>query len=208
MKTWPLLLILPLYAYINQNNDVQIWVEEYMDAKITSDLSIDIKNQWRFGNNASELYHIYLQGLLGYGLTDEAFIASGYRQTWRRSSTAPWSLEYEPIAECIFRRIHGWAGLDVRNRISYIIREVGENSWHWRGRVRWMMREGPCRPYLSNELFMNLQTGFDQDRIMFGVLIPFIEHVRGDLYYMLRFLNGAEYVTHQHIFGLGLDLQF
>lgn len=211
MKKWTLLLLSLfslLQSYVNQNNDVQIWLKERYGQKIREDLTLDIKNEWRWGNNASELYHIYLQGILGYAFSDGVFLGTGYRQIWHRLSDTPWVPVYEPLAEFIFCRTRGWARIDVRNRIYYSILEQVENIWHWRGRVRWLVLEGPCCPYLSNEVFMDFKRGFDQDRLALGMIIPIINHFNGDLYYMIRFLNGIKTVTCQHIFGVGIDLRF
>lgn len=203
-----LVLIFSLHSYINQNNDIQLWVRELVEVKVAKNVYVDISNQYRIGNHISQLYFIYLEGMLGYQLTNEVLFSSGYRQVWDRSAVTQWRLVYLPFAELILRRGKGAARWELRNRVSYLLREFGEDSWQWRGRLRWVMLEGGIRPYFSNELFIDSIKGFDQDRIIFGTLIPIIERCRGDFYYLLRFLNEVEHVTHQHIFGAEIHLNF
>jgi len=203
-----LLFSLPLCAYINQNNDVQLWTSAYYEQKLSDRVFLELANQYRIGNDMSELYFTYLQGIVSFKPTEGVLVAPGYRQTWQRTATQPWSLSYEPFVETILRKERGGARIELRNRVIYFMREVGANSWLWRGRLRWMRLEGRVRSYVSNEVFIDSRTGVEQDRIALGMFVPFIRHLRGDFYYMLRFRKQDNHWAHQHIVGLGLDLNF
>lgn len=200
-----------LSGFINQNNDIQLWITEELYKNISSCSFLSLANEWRIGNNVSQLYFFYLQGILGYKIHPQADLGLGYRQIWHLLDDR-WRLIYEPFVECLLYKTVKKHTFDFRNRIAYRMRESQENIWQYRGRVRWIesweIAHRTFQPYLSNEIFVESSGGFNQDRLGMGIIYPFLDRLRGTFYFMLRFQKFDHEWRHHNVFGFWLTLQF
>ena len=198
---------IPTWATINQNNDVQLWISGDFRKTLSNQCSLDLTNEYRFGNDMSELFFIFLQGLFSYKFNPYVKIEPGYRQIWVKPDH--WSLIYEPFAHFIFQNPGKW---DVRNRIAYLIPELTKNVWLYRARIRlfgrWKVKGHELNPYLSNEFFVLSRGGFAQDRIIVGIFPKLYRHISGDFYYMLRLFKVSEGWRPNHVFGTRVDFKF
>lgn len=191
------LLSLPLWARVDQNNDVQLWITEAINIEINDRVILNLANEWRFGDNVSKFHFVYLQGILGTKLTEKIDMGTGYRQIWRLDRKN-WRNTYEPLVEFIF---HKERKFQFRNRLSYLINERAVNLWQYRGRVRLNAIDWTYNPFVSNEVFVRSREGFMENRSIVGVEVPFTSKGVTDLYFMLRFLKRDRVWTHQYIFG-------
>ncbi len=186
---------------------MQLWITESLQKPLTQKISFNLQNEWRFGSNISEFYFVYLQGLLAFNINQRFEIDTAYRQIWHIQESK-FRLAYEPIVNLIYQR----ESLQVRNRFSYLIREKRKNAWIYRGRIWWSgyvnVYDHTLQPYLSNEIFLEVKGGFNQNRSSIGILTPLIGKLRGDFYYMLRFLKRDRQWSHQHVFGTWFVLDF
>ncbi|MDE3047294.1 MAG: DUF2490 domain-containing protein, partial [Verrucomicrobiota bacterium] len=166
--------------------------------------ALHLANEWRIGDDISKLYHVYLQGILKVSLTDRIDIAPGYRQTWRLRQNQ-WRLDEEPLFELFF---HAGDQFQVRNRISYVIREAAMNFWQYRLRLRYIYTDWKVHPFVSNEIFVISRDGFSENRTIAGVSVPLSCFSDWDFYAMLRFLKTDPSWTHQYIFGTHIHFYF
>ncbi|MBX7066324.1 MAG: DUF2490 domain-containing protein [Parachlamydiales bacterium] len=199
-----LFFAIPIWASVNQNNDVQLWLTDSFVKQIHPRCTLYLSNEWRIGDNISKLFYVYVQGTSRFALTDRIDFAPGFRQAWNLQLNK-WRLEYEPLAEIYF---HAGNFVQFRNRISYVIREARNNIWQYRGRLRFNLDYWQVRPFFSEEVFVMSHDGFNQNRTIGGVNVPLFGRSNIDLYYMLRFLKSAGTWTHQHVFGGWVYFQF
>lgn len=198
------LLITPIWCRVNQNNDLQLWVTESLSRPVHPRCSFSLANEWRFGNNISQLYFIYLQGIAGIKVSKQIDLGPGYRQAWRLFD-AKWRLTYEPLLDLIF---HQRNVFQFRNRISYLAHERAKNVWQYRARIRLSSENWAHNLFIANEVFIDSHFGFTQNRTFAGVNIPLFAMINADLSYMLRFLKSERGWTHQHIFGTWFNFAF
>jgi len=210
IKLFFLLLSLPLLGVINQNNDLQVWVTEEVDVQIAPVASVSVANEWRIGDDVSKLYFFYLQGILKLEVQPWFQLGPGYRHIWALRGNR-WRMTFEPLVDSVFHKTKGDWKFQIRHRISYLDNEKAQNLWQYRGRVRceclWKTARGTIGSYLSNEAFVLSHIGFSQDRVMAGAIVPLFGPVKGNFYYMLRFLR-QETWTHQHVFGSWFTIEF
>lgn len=196
------------WGQVNKNNDVQLWIGEELTKKASSYCNAIFTNEWRIGNDITQLYHVYLQGLLDFKLHECFSMGPAYRQNWIRFDSK-WREVYEPFFETFFSKGRFF---QFRNRISYLMIESAPNFWQYRTRIQfmgtWKFRSKALYPYVSGEFFVRSQMGLSQMRFTAGMSIPFMENFRGSFYYLLRYLNSDPHWTHQHILGTWLRLNF
>lgn len=206
-----LLYSITLWGNINQNNDVQFWLTELVHKDFSSCFFIDIANEWRFGNDVSQLYFFYVQGMLGFIINENILLGIGHRQIWHLLEMK-WKKIFEPQTDLIFKKKCHKYEFELRNRISYLLRQSQEDLWQYRGRVRmnyyWRIKNQVYSPFISNEIFLQSKHGLTQDRLGIGINTPFFDFLKGDIYYILRFLKQDHLWTHQHVFGLWLYFYF
>jgi hypothetical protein len=211
LRFFLLILAAPLLGKLNQNNDVQVWVTESVHKKFSPALLFELTNEWRVGDNVSKLYFFYLEGMLQIKAARWLDVGPGYRQIWNIAGNQ-WKLTYFPYWEFDFHKTNGRAGFYNRNRFVYVMPEGGQNYWEYRGRIRWMttyeIKHRLCRPYISNEVFVNTSASFSQDRLMAGLIVPLTHSLNGDFYFMVRFLKSNHHWTHQNVFGTWMNLIF
>lgn len=198
-----------IWAHVNQNNDVQVWVAADFQKKISPKSSFDVSNEYRFGDNLTELYFIYLQGIYSYQFHECLKIEPGYRQIWRKILNGKdWGLIYEPLCNFTIQRSGKW---DIRQRISYQFTEKAPNRWLYRARIRWLGRGSfyghQLNPYISNEIFVFSRGGLAQDRLLLGIMPQLYRWLNGDFYYMFRYFKDFGW-DHHHIFGIKLTAKF
>lgn len=199
-----LLLLSPLWGFVDQNNDVQIWVTESSVLGPSERLQFHLTNEWRFGDDVSKWFFTYLEGILKLQCTDRIDLGPGYRQIWRLQQDKR-RLSFEPMLNVIF---HHKEVFQLRNRLSYIINEKDRNIWQYRFRVRLRADYWTYNPFFSNEIFIRSYDGFYKNRTQVGLNIPLWNRASSDLYYMLQFREDAKIWTHQHIFGCWLHMRF
>lgn len=197
------LLACPLWSFVDQNNDVQLWIKESTVVG-QGRYHFHLTNEWRIGDDISKWFFTYLEGLLKIQCTDRFDIEPGYRQVWRLHQNK-WRLGYEPMFNLYF---HHREVFQLRNRITYVMREKDSNFWQDRFRIRLTADYWTYNPYFSNEIFIRSHDGFYENRTQVGVNVPLWNQASSDIYYMLRFREEAKVWTHQHIFGLWLCMRF
>lgn len=195
---------IPVWAAVNQNNDVQFWFTDSFVKPVHPRCTFYLSNEWRIGDNVSKLFYVYVQGTSKIALTEKIDFAPGFRQAWNLQLNK-FRLEYEPLVEVYF---HSKNFIQFRSRMSYVIREARNNIWQYRGRIRVQFADWRYRPFFSNEVFVMTHDGFNQNRSVVGINVPLFKRTNTDLYYMLRFLKSAGSWTHQHVFGTWINFQF
>jgi hypothetical protein len=214
MKFFFLFLLFPLslFAHLNGSGDFQIWNTDTINIRSSKRMILTGQTEFRYGRDGSKLYYKHYQGEITFIRSPHTLITPGYRQVYHRRH-GDWVKEYQPRCAITFQvqTKSKWLISD-RNLILYRIQE-GHNRWVYRNRLEFLTpiritRKG-MGPFFSNEFFWAETQGINQNRLIFGLRIPYHQRTQLDLYYMLRSLkNHNKDWIQQNILGLHFALFF
>jgi len=152
------------FGELNQDNDFQFWMMARVRKPISQCLDFEFLSEYRFGNNASELFLYYFQAQMVFSPKEWLEIAPGYRQQ-ETSLLGEWFSSYNPLLDVSFLFSLGKTRVVDRSRFQYFINEGLPNLWVYRHRDDFFFRPvGRIQPYLYEELF--LLKGADLCRIV------------------------------------------
>lgn len=198
-------------AQVNQNNDVQFWSYNSFKRKLKHNCSLRFDNEFRLGNDLSEVYYTYVQLFFEYRPSKFWKIAPGYRQEWIRSSTNPWQSRYIPTLDMFFMVPTDRVIISDRNRVQYQVRKE-PNQWVYRNKLKFSfpIQTNPLevRLFFDNEIFIRQRHGFDQNRTAVGVSFLITDSFHLAPYYLLRFLKRNNRWNHQHVIGFRMNCNF
>jgi len=194
------------FSAVNDNGDIQLWVQEQTSLPITHVGMLFFDAESRIGNEASQLYYVQMQAISLFPITHYLEMGPGYRQIWRqkRSTFKP---IFEPEFDAILKTKTGKVKLLNRNRFSYRFVDDGQNSAQYRLLVK-MSFDYSLSPFLSNEFFFDNHRDFFQNRLAAGISTPIIKNVKINTFYLLRSLKSFQKWNLNHVFGLYLKMAF
>jgi len=208
---WFLPLLL-LFCYIGQGNagELQWWNSDTVHLQISQQLAII--GQSAFRKNNKKIYYMHYQGSLCFFWTPYILFSPGCRCVYRRKET-DWTTRWYSLLEITFQ-IHAesWS---ISNRCRAVYRMAKKcskqpNWWLYRNRTE-LVFSAPSIffPYLSEEFFWEPHKNITQNRITFGLRMPYHQTTQLDLCCMLRSLKtSTNHWINQNIIGLHLSLYF
>ncbi len=181
-----------VYAY--DNGDFQIWQTDGEDIKIGKGTKFTMEQEFRFGENASELFYQHYDWGVACSFDKLLELAFGYRLVLEKFQHK-WLEEDEPYTN-ITAKFDVWKfKFEDRNRIEY--RHLRYADDHMRYRNRSMLRYPfdfhmiKIAPYTSDEIFVSSNgRGFNQNRFQSGLEFELTKYVKADISYMLQSLRG------------------
>ena len=202
----------PLYAY--NDNDFQYWPQVGLKASLAKRWKLTADTQFRFGNNASDLYNTFAEVGGKYAPYDFFSAGLSFRYSYTKGSNGTLTAhsEYRPI-------IIGWLSHDFgpvklvdRSRFEYRATEIFPNTWWYRNRLDIILpiilQSVELRPYIANEIFVNLTDGtFPQNRLYAGFRFSIVENFETDFYYNRFFLKANKWKAY-NVFGTIFRLVF
>lgn len=206
------LLPVLVFARLNDNGDFQIWDHHYLDFKVNEEFHLHLAAEFRWGDDSSKLYVKYGEILFIYRPLKWLEIVPGYRHLYVRflRDDFKWKLIYSPLFDLLFYfPVAPW-GLSDRSRVQYLIIEGRDNRWVYRNRIHltFPYSDYYVNPFIDNEFFWTEGRGFDQNRLRSGLEVNFSEHVKGRLFYMLRYLKVSDGWNYQNVLVTQLNFQF
>ena len=177
-------------AYAYDSGDFQIWNTDYEDIKIAKDVKFSMEQEFRFGENASELYYQHYDFGFVYGfdkMLDLGFfyrlVLEKYKQKFRE--------EDMPNANATLKFDLWKFKFDDRNRIEYRHFRYKDDNVRYRNRFTLKLpidfKKIKISPYASDEIFVSSDsTGYNENRFCAGLEFDLTKYVKADLYYMLK----------------------
>lgn len=202
-----------LFGSVNQNNDVQVWINESISKEFSPKLSFYVMSEQRIGDDASTLFYYYLQSNVTYSPTTWLSISPGYRQAFSlNEANSRWVAVYDPLIDLFFhKKIRGWKISD-RNRFQYFFSDTFPNAWQYRNQITiispWKWGAIQCNPAFFEEIFFLEHVGFSENRTAIGAHFTPFEVNTFSTFYMLRFLKKQSHWTHQNILYFLLNFSF
>lgn len=185
-----LLIACPLLGSINQNEDLQLWMEYGFSKRCLDTLNINVYYESRLGDDISQNFLNYVTLYFDYHPKKWISIVPCYRQLWSLKKNGGWERQFEPFFYITLRYYGNWFVFSDRNRGELIVTEKGASSWIYRNQVKFEMTlfdlEDYMVPYVSNEIFLKNHYGFIQNRFSAGIQFAAIQNLQFTLYYLRK----------------------
>lgn len=184
------LLLIAGRALAYDKGDFQIWNTDAEDIKIHKDVKFSMEQEYRFGENATELYYQHYDFGFVYGFDKMLDLGLFYRQVFERYKKK-WRTEDMPNVNATVKFDIWKFKFEDRNRIEYRHYRFKDSSIRYRNKFRIRFPFGyksiKVSPYLSDEIFIASNgTGFNENRFFSGAEFELTKYFRCDFYYMLK----------------------
>lgn len=200
-------------AHGYQDGDFQIWHTEAQDVNLKQGTRLVAEEEFRYGDNASELYYQHYDIGLAYDVNKYLTTCISYRQIYD-GEKGKFKPEYQPnlniTPKCEF---YGFK-IEDRNRFELKLYDDNrEDMVEYRNKLAikapWKFTPINIQPYVSNEIFVYLDhIKFRRNRFAAGVSFDLIRNVKGDIYYMLQSTKKSGIWTDADILGMKLKVVF
>lgn len=179
-----------LNAYAYENGDFQIWNTDYQDIKVFKDMKLAMEQEFRFGENASELYYQHYEWGAVFGFDKMLDIAFCYRLVLEKYKHK-WREEDQPNVNATLKFDLWKFKLDDRNRLEYRHFRFKEDSVRYRNKFGIKLpldfMKIKVSPYASDEIFIaSDSTGFNENRFSSGIEFGLTKYAKADVYYMFK----------------------
>lgn len=202
-------------ASAQDGSDFQAWSAVILTARPaeSSRLLLWFDGHARFGNDASDLGVSILRPGVGWRVSDNLDLWTGYARIVSRAGDAPeieedrlWQQATYPVTDILGGKLSG------RTRLEQRFRETGaDTGWRLRQFARWERRfaGSPFSVLLADELFINVndadwgqRAGFDQNRLFIGGALRLSKQARFEAGYLNNILNlaGPDDRTNHNLF--------
>lgn len=179
-----------LSAYAYDSGDFQIWHTDYEDIKIYKNVKFSMEQEYRFGENASELYYQHYEFGFVYSFDKRLDLSFCYRQIFERYKKK-WREEDMPNANATIKLDLWKFKFEDRNRLEFKHYRFREDFLRYRNKFLLKFPVDFARikilPYLSDEIFVSSNaTGYNENRFSSGLEFELTKYVKTDFYYMLK----------------------
>jgi len=207
------LLSLATAAYAYDDHDFQVWNTDAEEIKINARARIALEQEFRWGDNAGELFYQHYDAGLFYDLNKHLNIGGGYRQIYFKSGD-----KFRPEeAPFITATLSGdWKGFrfDDRSRLEYRHFSYQTDSWRYRNKFTmkfpWKFGRMEIQPYVSDEVLIvfGVIDQFNENRFASGLGFSLFKNLKAEIYYMLRSVKGTGAWIDSNVLGTKLKLVF
>jgi hypothetical protein len=182
--------VMSVNAYAYENGDFQIWNTDYQDIEVIKNVKLAMEQEFRFGENASEVYYQHYDWGAVFSFDKMLDIALGYRLTLDKYKRK-WREEDQPNANATFKFDLWKFKIDDRNRIEYRHFRFKEDFVRYRNKFGIKLpldfMKIKISPYASDEIFIaSDSTGFNENRLAAGIEFGLTKYVKADIYYMFK----------------------
>ena len=196
-------------AWGYEDGDFQIWNTDTEDVCVAKNTHLNAEQEFRWGGNASQLFYHHYEAGMSYDLEKWLSIGGGYRQVYQLSKNI-FRVENEPyITFSLKNKFYGF-DIDDRSRFEYRHFDYQQDTGRYRNKVTVVAPYEVLRmkPFVSDELFFDYNSGFDQNRFSVGVCVNVNQHLTPEVYYMVQDSKGSTKWTDANVLGLKLKLRF
>lgn len=208
-----LVTLIALNAYAYDNGDFQIWNTDYQNIEVIKKIKLSMEQEFRFGENASELYYQHYEWGVVFGfdrMLDLAFcyrlVLDKYKHKWRE--------EDQPNVNATLKLDLWKFKFEDRNRLEYRHFRYRDDFIRYRNKFTLKLpfdfKKIKVSPYASDEIFISSNaTGFNENRICSGVEFGLTKYVKFDTYYLFKSnkVKGDKWNS-ANVLGLKLKIAF
>ena len=208
-----IVLFLPAYAFAFADGDFQYWNTERISYKINKEWKIGLEEEFRFGNNAGNLYYQHSDIGVSYsGLAEWIDLGINYRLVFEEKNDK-WKYENRPHFNATLKYNLDNVKLSDRSRIEYRAKEKASDSWRYRNKftikIPLKVGEVEINPYIADEIFLDCAEGeFNKNRLYSGIYLNLLKNLGADVFYMWQLNKTANHWTTYNILGTKVKLSF
>lgn len=195
-----------------QDGDFQIWHTEGQEFKVTKGWKIPLEEEFRYGNDASELYYHHYDIGLAYDVNKNLNVSVHYRQIYE-GEKGKFKPEYRPYIDAIPKLDIWLFKFEDRNRLEYRLFDYKDDFLEYRNRlmvkVPLKIKQFEFTPYVSDEIFSDLRNvSLTRNRLAGGITLNLTKNIKPEVYYMLQSSKKLGRWTQANILGLKLKIEF
>lgn len=177
-------------AYAYDSGDFQIWNTDYEDINIAKSTRVSMEQEFRFGENASELYYHHYEFGIFYNFDKRFDLGLCYRIVYDKYKRN-FRQEDMPNVNATLKLDLWKFKFDDRNRIEYRHFRYKDDSVRYRNKFTLKLpldfKRINISPYASDEIFVSSDsTGYNENRFSGGLEFGLTKYAKADLYYMLK----------------------
>jgi len=185
-----LVTLVAFNAYAYDNGDFQIWNTDSQNIDVIKKVKLAMEQEFRFGENASELYYQHYEWGAIFGFDKMLDIAFCYRLVLEKYKHK-WREEDQPNVNATLKFDLWKFKFDDRNRIEYRHFRFKEDSARYRNKfglkLPFDFMKIKVSPYASDEIFIaSDSTGFNENRLSSGIEFDLTKYAKADIYYMFK----------------------
>ena len=203
----------PCFAF--DDGDFQYWSTADGSFDINKDWKCSFEEEFRFGDDAGELYYHHSDlGFVYKGFAEWIDLGFNYRQVFERTdSEGEWTQENRPHLNVTLKgRLFGLSVSD-RSRFEYRDREDKGDLWRYRNKVTVKLplelTELKLKPYLADEVFVPLDDdNITKNRVYAGVSFKVLENMTGEVFYLWQSSRSAGDWNDTNVLGTRLKFRF
>jgi hypothetical protein len=203
----------PCFAF--DDGDFQWWTSTGASFDISKDWKCDFEEEFRFGDDAGELYYHHLDlGVVYHSLADWIDLGFNYRQVVERSdSEGEWKQENRPHLNVTLKGKLFGLGVSNRSRFEYRDREDQEDHWRYRNKftvkVPLELTELKLKPYVADEVFIPLNDdNISTNRVYAGLSFDVFEEMSGEVFYLWQASRAPGDWNDFNVLGTRLKFRF
>ena len=206
-------LLLPVpAAFSYEDGDFQIWHTEVQDIALHKKAKLAFEEEFRYGDNASELYYQHYDAGISYSLNDYLNFSINYRQVYDLVK-GKFKPEYRPHMNGTIRWGVSALKFEDRNRFEYRIFDDRGAFVYYRNKftAKFPQKFGKLEfePYISDEIFADLAgCALKRNRLYFGMAVNLTKNIKPEIYYLRQDSKSRSKWTAANILGLKLKLAF
>lgn len=185
-------LVVPIAfnAYAYENGDFQIWNTDYQDITVKKDVRLAMEQEFRFGENATELYYQHYDWGVTFGFDKMLDLNFSYRLVLDKYKHK-WREEDQPNFNATLKFDLWKFKFDDRNRLEYRHYRFRDDSVRYRNKFGVKLpldfMKMKVSPYASDEIFITSDSaGFNENRFSSGIEFGLTKYVKADIYYMFK----------------------
>jgi hypothetical protein len=203
----------PCFAF--DDGDFQWWTSTGVSFDINKDWRCSFEEEFRFGDDAGELYHHHSDlGFVYKSLADWVEMGFNYRQIFERTdSEGDWKRENRPHLNVTLKgRLFGFNVSD-RSRFEYRDREDQEDCWRYRNqftiKAPFELTGLKLKPYVADEVFIPLNDdNITRNRVYAGVSFKLLEEMSGEVFYLWQSSRSCGDWNDINVLGTRLKFSF
>lgn len=196
-------------ARAHDDENFQHWTTGGIEVNLCKNWRFDIREELRFGDNASSLYHYFTETGVTHLLNQHLELSIHYRHIQEKKNGA-WRQEYRPHINGTIK-IDWWrVAIADRSRLEYRKVEGCEHFWIYRNKlsvtpaVKWTRLD--IQPYIADEIFYDFdKKDLNRNRLYLGFKLKCFKNLKGELFYLRQSTKSNQWID-DNILGTSLKV--